>query len=104
MQIIRNNIIPFSGYKAINLFGVLFVRGNARIDDITLNHEKIHTAQIKEMLYVFFYVWYAIEWLIRLPKGNAYRNISFEREAYANQDDLSYIVRRKRYSYIKYIK
>ena len=66
MKIIRNNIIPFSGYKAMNLFGVLFVRGNAKIDDITLNHEKIHTAQIKEMLYVFFYVWYAIEWLIRL--------------------------------------
>ena len=53
MKIVRNNIIPFKGYKAMNLFGVLFVRGNARIDDINLNHEKIHTAQIKEMLYVF---------------------------------------------------
>ena len=55
------------------------MRGNARIDDITLNHEKIHTSQIKEMLYVFFYVWYVIV-VIRLLKGNAYRNISFERE------------------------
>ena len=105
MKIIRNNIIPFAGYKAMNLFGVLFVRGNARIDDITLNHEKIHTAQIKEMLYVFFYIWYVTEWLIRLfMKGNAYRNISFEREAYTNQSDESYIARRKKYSYIKYIK
>ena len=104
MKIIRNNIIPFSGYKAMNLFGVLFVRGNARIDDITLNHEKIHTAQIKEMLYVFFYVWYIIEWLIRLPKGNAYRNISFEREAYNNEKDLRYLDNRKRFAWIKYLK
>ena len=103
MKIIRNNIIPFSGNKAMNLFGVLFVRGNARIDDITLNHEKIHTAQIKEMLYVFFYVWYVIEWLIRLPKGNAYRNISFEREAYANDNNPNYLKTRKRYAFLKYI-
>ena len=104
MKIIRNNFIPFSGYKAMNLFGVLFVRGNARIDGITLNHEKIHTAQIKEMLYVFFYVWYIIEWLIRLPKGNAYRNISFEREAYNNEKDLRYLDNRKRFAWIKYLK
>ena len=104
MKIIRNNIIPFPGYKAMNLFGVLFVRGNARIDDITLNHEKIHTAQIKEMLYVFFYVWYVIEWLIRLPKGNAYRSISFEREAYENDSDINYLKTRKRYAFLKYMR
>lgn len=104
MKIIRNNIIPFSGYKAMNLFGILFVRGNARIDDITLNHEKIHTAQIKEMLYVFFYVWYVIEWLVRLPKGNAYRNISFEREAYANQGNTEYLSTRRLYSFMKYLR
>lgn len=104
MRIVRNNIIPFPGFKAINLFGILFVRKNYNIDRITLNHEKIHTAQIKEMLYVFFYLWYAIEWFIRLPFGNAYRNISFEREAYANQDDLNYLENRKRFDFVKYIK
>ena len=107
MKIIRNNIIPLSGYKAMNLFGVLFVRGNARIDDITLNHEKIHTAQIKEMFYVFFYVWYVIEWLIRLFafKGTkfAYRNISFEREAYSNDKDRDYLNTRKRFAFTRYI-
>ena len=105
MKIIRNNIIPFPGYKAMNLFGVLFVRGNARIDNTTLNHEKIHTAQIKEMLYVFFYLWYIIEWLIRLfMKGDAYRNISFEKEAYNNENDLNYLHSRKRFGFAKYIK
>ena len=104
-KVIYNSVIPFKGYKCINLFGILFVRGNARIDDITLNHEKIHTAQIKEMLYVFFYLWYLIEWIIRLfMEGNAYRNISLEREAYTNQDDLSYLKSRKRFDFAKHIK
>lgn len=103
MKIVRNKFIPFTVYKAINLFGVLFVKNNARIDKVTLNHEKIHTAQIKEMFYVFFYVWYVIEWLIRLPKGNAYRNISFEREAYIHEKDLKYVETRKRFSFFKYI-
>ena len=101
---IRNKYIPFQGYKAMNLFGILFVRGNARIDDITLNHEKIHTAQQKELLYIIFLFWYIIEWLIRLPKGNAYRNISFEREAYDNQYDLNYLKSRKRFDFTKYLR
>ena len=108
MKIIQNKwinkFIPFPSFKAANLFGVLFVRGNARIDDITLNHEKIHTAQIKEMFYVFFYVWYIIEWLIRLcMKGNAYRNISFEKEAYKHQNELGYVKLRNRFEWLKHI-
>lgn len=103
MKIIRNKYIPFSGYKAMNLFGILFVRGKAVIDEKTLNHEKIHSAQIKELLYIFFYMWYVIEWLIRLPKGNAYRNISFECEAYENDDDLNYLKNRKRFAFLKHL-
>ena len=30
MKIIYNNIIPFKGFKAMNLFGVLFVRKDAK--------------------------------------------------------------------------
>ncbi len=127
MKIIRNKYIPFKGFRAINLFGVLFVRGNARINERTIRHEAIHTAQIAEvmiasvpfalLLWLFtnvwlglllfiasYYLWYVIEWLIRLPKGNAYRNISFEKEAYANQDDLSYLKSRKRFDFVRFIK
>ena len=104
MKIIYNNIIPFPGYKAINLFGVLFVREGAKISEQDLNHESIHTAQMKEMLYIFFYIWYIVEWVIRLfKKGNAYRNISFEQEAYSNEDNLEYLNDRKHYVWFKYI-
>ena len=97
--------IPFPTYKAINLFGVLIVRSGKRIRAHDLNHEEIHTAQMKELWYVFFYLWYVTEWLVRLfMKGNAYRNISFEREAYANEEHIDYLENRKRFAWIKYIK
>ncbi len=104
MKIIRNKYIPFKGFRAINLFGILFVRGNARISERTIIHEAIHTAQMKEMLYIFFYLWYVVEWIIRLfMKGNAYRNISFEREAYKHQNELDYDKLRNRFEWLKHI-
>lgn len=106
MRIIHNRFIPFGKrYYAVNLFGVLFAKGPCSPQ--TINHEKIHTAQMRELLYVFFYIFYCIEWLFRLLReGNsfkAYRNISFEREAYANGDDLSYLSHRKRLAFLKYM-
>lgn len=105
MKIIYNNIIPFKGYLAINLFGILFVRKGYYINDFIINHEKIHTAQMKELWYIPFYIWYLIEWLILLIKyrniNKAYRNIRFEKEAYDNEGDLSYLYHRKKYNYIK---
>ena len=121
MKIIRNNIIPFPGYKCINLFGILFAREKAKIDGVTINHESIHSRQFVELMalsavvliiiqwwLIFFapfafYVWYAIEWLVRLPKGNAYRSISFEREAYTNENDMEYLSNRKHFAFIKYL-
>ena len=93
-----------------------------------MNHESIHAKQYVEigilslllllplifnglwwlwlLLSVFaFYILYVIEWLIRLfMKGNAYHNISFEREAYSNQKNLDYLKERKWFVWIKYLK
>lgn len=43
--------------------------------------------------FLMFYILYVLEYLIKLiPYGNdAYRNISFEREAYDNQYDSNYL-------------
>lgn len=103
MKIIRNNFIPFPGYKAMNICGILFVRGDVKIDEVTLNHESIHTAQWKELWYIGFLLWYVIEWMVRLKKGDAYRNIRFEREAYDNENDLEYLKTRERFAFIKYL-
>lgn len=100
MKTIVNKWIPTKGFCAINLFGVLFIRSEVKeISRITLNHEEIHTAQMKELGYVLFYLIYVVEWLVRLFKpGNAYRNISFEKEAYTNQYDIAYLSKRKHFA------
>ena len=102
MKIIINNILPPKGFKCINLFGILFCR--RQLNKIDINHETIHTKQMQELLYIFFYLWYIIEYLIRLiiykNTKLAYKNISFEREAYQNQNDLDYLSNRKHYSWL----
>ncbi|MDR1199075.1 MAG: hypothetical protein LBK94_08725 [Prevotellaceae bacterium] len=105
MKIIENKLIPFKGYSAIMLFGMLFTRDKSRITQTTIRHESIHARQMWEMLVIGFYLWYFIEWIVRLfMPGSAYRNISFEREAYGNQDNVEYLKQRKLFAWIKYLK
>ena len=101
MIVIRNRILPFGKkYAAINLFGVFFVKSLVKVLPSLLNHERIHTRQMLELLFVGFYLAYIFEWLYRLIqfRGNnyqAYMNISHEREAYANQNDPDYLKHRR---------
>lgn len=129
MKIIRNKYIPFPGFKAVNIFGVLFVRKSARIDNVLIRHEKIHTSQMFEvtvvslilfLLFMYvswwlpllspfvYYVWYGVEWLIRFIRlrnaHEAYRNISFEKEAYSNQDVDYYLGKRKFFNFLNHLK
>lgn len=106
MKVVENNIIPFKGYLAINLFGVLFVRKESWAKktesqkEVTYNHEAIHTEQMKELWYIFFYLIYFFEWFVRLfiNGSKAYDNISFEKEAYAHQNDMNYLKTRKHFA------
>lgn len=104
MIIIPNKFIPWSGFAGINLFGILFIRSGIIPNDRLICHESIHTKQIVECGFIFFYIWYLIEWFIRLfLPGNAYWNISFEQEAYSNEQDTNYLNNRKHFSWIKYL-
>lgn len=105
MKIVRSKYIPLRGFCAINLLGILFVHPGVYLSQELINHERIHTAQLLEMGIIGFYLWYVAEWLVRLPRrGNAYRNISMEREAYDNQRDMTYLKRRRHYAWRKYLK
>ena len=107
MILVKNKIIPFGRYDAINLFGIIFYKGDKPNQRI-INHEAIHTAQMKELLYVGFYVWYVVEWLWKFilygGANLAYKALSFEREAYINQENLSYLRGRKRYVWLRFLR
>lgn len=71
------------------------------------NHEKIHGRQQLELFIIGFYIWYLLEYFIKqlyyLDHDKAYRNISFEREAYDQDQNLNYLKYRKWYSFLKYL-
>jgi hypothetical protein len=90
-------------YYAICLFGFIFsVRPLSQIE---VNHESIHAAQQKELLYIPFFIWYGIEWLVLYMKyrdaTKAYFHIRFEEEAYKHEADLNYLNSRRHFSFLK---
>ena len=98
--IIVNSRLLSKGVNGMTIAPFIIVR-NERIKNNKriINHEKIHIKQQIEMLWLPFFIWYGIEYLFK-----GYRNISFEREAYDNDDDLNYILSRKYYAWFKRIK
>ena len=109
MTILGSTILPFKGFSAINLFGIVVARKECLpLSKRILNHEAIHSRQIKELLFLGFYIWYVIEWLVRMlylkNSKKAYKAISFEREAFENDLDTNYLNNRKRFLFLNYIK
>ena len=76
-------------------------------DKVFLNHERIHLRQQIELLVVPFYLIYVLEFMLRLlqykNRNKAYRNISFEREAYQNEKDLEYLKTRPFWRVFRYL-
>lgn len=111
MKIVVCKHIPFKGYNALNFFGILVARKDSwskcgeRTRGEIINHEKIHTAQMVELAFVFFYIIYFFEWLwkaLRWGAKEGYRRVSFEVEAYAHGEDLCYLSTRKHFAQWKH--
>lgn len=115
-----NKIIPFKGFLAMQLFSFIFMReeyeeyitSSPTMIHTTVNHENIHKEQIKDFGILFkwcpflqiliggilFYLIYFFEWIGRLITfdKNAYKNISFEQEAYKHERDFEYIQEKRK--------
>lgn len=107
MIILSLRLLRKTRINGITIFPFIFLRESAfKKNKILINHEKIHIRQQLELLVIFFYLWYVVEyyyWYFKLKdKHLAYRNISFEREAYAMEEDLNYLETRKIWSFWKY--
>ncbi len=107
MIIISKYLVP-KGYMGLTIFPFIFLKYKGLKKSATLvNHEKIHLRQQLELLILPFYIWYGLEFLIRyLQHKNgyiAYKNISFEREAYCNDNNLDYLKSRAFWQFLKYL-
>jgi len=105
--IVTKYLMP-KGYRGLTVFPFVFVKHQLdKKNFVFIHHERIHIRQQLEMLFFPFFIWYFIEFLIRYIQFKkwslAYRNISFEREAYTNEKDLDYLKSRAFWAFLKYI-
>lgn len=109
MIIVSKILLKNTKINGIALFPFILLKSKLdKKNIILLNHEKIHLRQQAEMLIIFFYLWYVLEYYYLLIKFRnaylAYQNISFEREAYSNEHNLNYLKTRKFWNFTKYLK
>ena len=107
LLIVTKFLIP-KGYRGLTIFPFVFIRYKEdRANVVLINHERIHLRQQLELLILPFFILYGLEFVFRLFEyknfNTAYRNISFEREAYSNEKNLLYLTNRKLFSFAKFI-
>ena len=107
MPVIVNKYLIGRHFVGVALWPFIVVKNEGLKRDTTfINHERIHLRQQGELLVIPFYFVYLLEYLIRIIQYKnleiAYRNISFEREAYSNESNLQYLKKRTFWSFLKY--
>ena len=111
MIIIKSKYIPFKGYTAMTLWPLIIVRKDqsSHFTAAVERHERIHAAQQKELLILPFFVLYGLSYLwLRLVRRknhrDAYFGIPFEREAYGNMFDKTYLENRRWMAWRSYVR
>jgi len=107
--IIQNSKIPKFLSIFINIYAITlypFIISRDEMSETTINHEKIHLAQQRELWLVGFYFLYVWYWLMGkisgLSNDDAYLNIPFEKEAYSKMFDADYLEKRKKHSWLDF--
>ena len=98
--------VPFLWVEGMALFPFVLVK-HPRPSQVLLQHEQIHLRQQLETGLLLFYLWYLAEYLWRLTRYRqhyrAYRHISFEREAFQQQNQPDYLRRRRHWAFLRYL-
>lgn len=109
MVLISKYLLP-KEFIGLTLWPIIILKNeDLKENEVLLNHERIHLKQQLELGIIPFYIWYLIEWIIGLLvyRGNtykAYRNISFEQEAYDREADFDFMQNRKPFNFLKYLR
>ena len=106
MILVSKYLLP-RGYLGLTIFPFILLKNkNLKYDEVLMNHERIHLRQQLELLVLPFFLIYLTEFMIRLIQyrhwHRAYKNISFEREAYFKEKDLEYLQSRPFWNSFKY--
>ena len=103
VPVILSKLAPIN-INAITLGPFVFSRGT--LSERVKRHETIHFEQYLETLFIGFLLIYLYDYIRSGFKlgfnREAYLNIRFEQEAYANDSDVDYLENRKRFAWLKY--
>ena len=111
--IFENNKIPIwlSKIAPINIFAIslfIFIFCKETLTTKYKLHEIIHFQQQLELFFIGFLILYGLFYIIGYLKykngQEAYYQNPFEKEAFDNQNTINYLINRKRFSWIKYLK
>lgn len=98
-------ILPVAGMALFPF--ILLKDARLKTHKVLINHEKIHLKQQLELLVLPFYVLYISFYIVNLIRyrnhNMAYREICFEREAFGNEQDFTYLKKRKALGWMNYI-
>ena len=99
-------LVP-KGYDGITIYPFILIRYDGlKKNRVFINHERIHLRQQIELLILPFFIIYILEFVVRLIRyrsaSMAYRNISFEREAYQNEKTPDYLISRPFWNFISF--
>ncbi len=104
---LRRFVVRFKRMSPLGMALFPFILIKGKPTKTLINHETIHLRQQVELAVLPFYLWYAVEYLIRRAGSRshyeAYRRISFEREAFENEKDIHYLKNRKPWQFIRYL-
>lgn len=112
MILVQNRIshfIPGRKFRILCVWPFLFVHpAEPRpLPPEVLNHERIHARQQLEMAWLFFFIWYGMEFLIRWvqhrDRFRAYHALSHEQEAFRHEEIPDYLKVRTPYAWRKYL-
>jgi len=108
MVLVVNKYILGRRFVGVTLWPFIVMKYRALEEDVVfINHERIHLKQQRELLVLPFFIWYGVEYVFRFIQYQdwykAYRNISFEREAYRNELDLEYLNCRSFWTFMRFL-
>ncbi len=87
---------------------ILVKKPSMKKDSVLIRHEIIHLRQAVELLVIPFYILYLVNYIINRFKYNnhhqAYMHIIFEREAYHQERNTTYLQTRRLYAWMRYFK
>ena len=109
--VVENSKVPgfLSKFVNANFVAVsfaIFIFFREKTIEKTWRHEMIHYRQQQELFFVgqwlLYAYYYLIGWYKYKDRYKAYKENPFEREAYANDHDPIYLIKRKKYAWRNY--